>query len=353
MRIVLHAPGGDLDLDVRIERPDASVGDLARAIERHVHGGAGAPATGAPAGLVVEGLWTPADLPIDEAGLTEGASVALASLGSTEALRPPDPVGGTRLELGVVAGPLAGRRIPLAEGQSDVGRDPACHVCLPDPTVSREHCRIDVGPDGGATITNLSTSAGTLVDGTAIDGPTALTADSVVTLGALEICVRPPVTDDRPVGIDRFRDLTAAATLNLNRPPRVMVSHHQPSITAPIEPKNAGKAPFNMAMMIAPLPMALMMYVVTRQIYMVAMAAMSPMMAVGNWWESKHKSKRALRKGTREFNEALDVFDHDLAEARTRVIRDRRATLPDAAEVVRRATLPSVRLWERLSLIHI
>ncbi len=56
----------------------------------------------------------------------------------------------------------SGRRFALKPGANMVGRE-NCDVLLMDPTVSRRHARIDVGP-GGVSVTDLGSSNGTQVD---------------------------------------------------------------------------------------------------------------------------------------------------------------------------------------------
>src|SRR5262249_53242911 len=45
-----------------------------------------------------------------------------------------------------------------------IGRDPACHVVLPSPEVSRRHVRLDVYQGGVVTLTDMSAN-GTIVGG--------------------------------------------------------------------------------------------------------------------------------------------------------------------------------------------
>jgi len=57
----------------------------------------------------------------------------------------------------IVAG---GRRIPLADGENVIGRDPSSIVCLDATGVSRCHARIVIG-DGGAMLDDLGSKNGT------------------------------------------------------------------------------------------------------------------------------------------------------------------------------------------------
>ena len=83
------------------------------------------------------------------------------------------------------------RAIVLAEGESIVGRDPACAVWVDAPGVSRRHARIDVA--GGVEVVrleDLGSTNGTLVDGTPIRGVVDVTDGSVVRVGGVDLIVR-------------------------------------------------------------------------------------------------------------------------------------------------------------------
>lgn len=71
--------------------------------------------------------------------------------------------GGTRVPSGCWLDGLP-RAIPLAVGESIVGRDPDADVCIDSSRVSRRHARISVSPDG-VTIEDLDSKNGTEVRG--------------------------------------------------------------------------------------------------------------------------------------------------------------------------------------------
>jgi pSer/pThr/pTyr-binding forkhead associated (FHA) protein len=66
-------------------------------------------------------------------------------------------------DLVVSEGPDLGKRIRLAPGASRIGTAPGCRLVLADPTVSRLHCEVRLGP-GGARIIDLGSTNGTFVD---------------------------------------------------------------------------------------------------------------------------------------------------------------------------------------------
>ncbi len=65
--------------------------------------------------------------------------------------------------LHVVGGPDAGGVHLLQGGQARIGRSADADVPLDDPDVSRLHCEVAVGPEGGITVTDLGSTNGTLL----------------------------------------------------------------------------------------------------------------------------------------------------------------------------------------------
>jgi predicted component of type VI protein secretion system len=104
----------------------------------------------------------------------------------SEAERPavtPDRLG-TRLT--GVSGLYSGHTFPLVGGESHVGRDTECHVCLAnDPTVSRLHARI-VLEDTGHTLYDEGSSNGTYVNGVLVSR-CVLAPGDMVQLGSTQM----------------------------------------------------------------------------------------------------------------------------------------------------------------------
>jgi Nif-specific regulatory protein len=85
----------------------------------------------------------------------------------------------------VIAGPLKDSTVPLPDGETSLGRDPANAVALPDASVSRKHCLLRREEDGRFLIKDLDSRNGTLLNGLAIKtewlrhGDEVATGDSV------------------------------------------------------------------------------------------------------------------------------------------------------------------------------
>jgi class 3 adenylate cyclase len=85
----------------------------------------------------------------------------------------------------------------LLEERVEVGRD--CDgLIVPDSRMSRRHVALEPGPDGSVLVTDLGSSNGTLVDGTAISGPSTVPPGGLIQAGATDIEV------GRAAGADRL-----------------------------------------------------------------------------------------------------------------------------------------------------
>ena len=88
-------------------------------------------------------------------------------------------------ELQVIAG-AAPARHELAEGETVLGRDPACPFLLDSRTISRRHARVFRKGDE-VTIEDQGSAYGTLVNDSAAQGPTRLTPGDVLLIGGATI----------------------------------------------------------------------------------------------------------------------------------------------------------------------
>ena len=96
---------------------------------------------------------------------------------------------------GTKAAPICGwliageRRIPLASGESVVGRDPVCAVWLDHATVSRRHARI-VASGERVVVEDLGSKNGTRIGAAALDGSVALRDGDSVRFGQVTVTFR-------------------------------------------------------------------------------------------------------------------------------------------------------------------
>ena len=75
------------------------------------------------------------------------------------------------------------REIPLAAGEHVLGRSGDATILIDDAGVSRHHARITIGAQS-ATLLDLGSKNGTMLNGSPIEGPVELTDGAVIVLGA-------------------------------------------------------------------------------------------------------------------------------------------------------------------------
>src|SRR3954465_10380335 len=191
VHVVLRQPEGDRELDVALRNPEATLHDVLRAalVDR------------IPETVAIDGRAVPAATRVPDAGLHEGAILALAAGDG-----PPPPR--TGLELVVLTGLDAGRSVRVRAGRWTIGRDASNAIALDDETISRTHCGLEIDERGAGTVTDLGSANGTYADGVelAANETAELDEGTVIQIGAVAFEVR-TAADDRPLGLDLRRHI--------------------------------------------------------------------------------------------------------------------------------------------------
>ena len=320
-------PNADIVLDAD---SGATVGAVAEALFRNP-GSDGRPFRMPTLALGAQhGVTRPLDpnLPISEAAIGSGDLVSIEE--STAA-------GGSNTSLKIVAGPDAGRRVPLKIGLNGVGRDESCDVVLRDPMISKRHAKIVVG--GSVEIIDDNSANGIVSSGETIqrlilaDGDIFTLGDTVLTVEGIQARAAAPET--------------ASSTVAFNRSPRIDVYFVGEELEAPEppEPARAQRIPFIPAL--APLVMGGVMYLITGSKYSVIFMMLSPVMLLGNYFENRRVTKRAYKQDVEMFEQSLAAL-----VAKLRVLQDeeravRRQEHPSASEVVEAVRDLSPLMWTR------
>jgi S-DNA-T family DNA segregation ATPase FtsK/SpoIIIE len=335
VHIVLRSAAGDRDVEVSPRSPDATVDDLLRA------------ALGArrPQEVAIAGHWVAGSTPIEDSGLHEGAILDASHDGPRPPARGAPEAG---FELAVLAGLDAGRAYPLPAGRVMVGRSPDAAITLAHATVSARHCVLELGGDGHGTVTDEGSTSGTYVDGRPIAAgePVPIGPGAIIEVGAIALAIRPVRTDDRP-RLDLRRQVGPGGTVPHNRPPRHPRAPSPETIEVPREPSEPAKAHFSLASTVGPLVMAVVMIGVTGNPQYALFMLLTPIIAVGTYAESRRRNTKGGQKSQAEYETEVRTLETRVQEASEMERARLRDRCPDPAEVVRRAALPSVRLWER------
>jgi pSer/pThr/pTyr-binding forkhead associated (FHA) protein len=68
-----------------------------------------------------------------------------------------------------------------------IGRNPELGICIDDPSISRSHCQILLGPDEGLQIRDLGSMNGTYVNGERIEKIRSIVPGDVLQLGSVSL----------------------------------------------------------------------------------------------------------------------------------------------------------------------
>lgn len=87
-----------------------------------------------------------------------------------------------------LAGPIAGRRYKLGDGEYVIGRRSDCQIFVPDMRVSRQHARLWRAGDAW-TLEDLGSNNGTYINGNRLEGSTLLRHDDEILIASNKIRV--------------------------------------------------------------------------------------------------------------------------------------------------------------------
>jgi DNA segregation ATPase FtsK/SpoIIIE, S-DNA-T family len=137
------------------------------------------------------------------------------------------------------------------------------------------------------------------------------------------------------------------ATLDFNRPPRLLPPVRASEFRLPSEPRTPERQTFPLAMVILPVVLGGAMYAINQTPYSLLIMALSPAMAISNWVSSRKSRRGQHLEAVRSFAERTARIESDAYAALTSESAARRRELPDPATVLLFATGPRSRLWER------
>lgn len=251
--------------------------------------------------------------------------------------------GSSPMDLVVVAGPDAGRRVPIGRDGVVIGRSAGLGLSLGDPRLSRRHARITPG-DNGFRVQDLGSTNGVRCGDRVIHAGEEADVDprdAIVVGGSALRLVRSASTS--AATLERGDGRIAVNRSPHTRPPRAAVTVTAP--TPPVETK-AGRIPWVAAAL--PLPFAGLLAVFFGP-QMLAFALLSPLMVVGNVlgdrWGRRRDHARECERHAQELAERTAEFEGLRALER----EQRWLEAPDPAAVLDIAAGPGTRLWERRS----
>lgn len=323
-------PGEPLEIEVLAD-PGDTAADLSAAL---------APLLGGPSppALQCRGRDLDPSAPLGAGALVDGAALTVGA--------PPVPAGSgsnrarAALSLVVVGGPDAGRQVDLRPGTTRIGRSGDADLVIADPDLSRVHAVIEAGPDG-VTLHDCRSTNGSLVDDEPVPaGGRRIDTASLVTLGSTRLRLRS--TSGRPAAVTPARD----GVRLVNRSPRVRREAEPSTLTLPAPPHAPSRASLPWVAMLVPVPVGVVLAVVFSPM-MLVFTLMSPLLVAGNALVDRLSGRRRYAAQLAEHAAAVERVETAAAAAVRDEQRRRCWALPDSAEVLAIASVPSTRLWER------
>jgi S-DNA-T family DNA segregation ATPase FtsK/SpoIIIE len=227
------------------------------------------------------------------------------------------------------------RSIPLATGETIIGRLPTCGVVLSDPTVSGTHLSITVSR-GSLLVKDLASSNGTYLNDKILEAHTPTIADfgSIIEVGATRL-----VALIRQSEVDLERDGKGA--ILFNRPSRIREPVRTLVIDLPAEISER-EAQFDLLSSAAPGATSL------------AYGSFIPVIGTGiNVAMQKRRqklSKKQLEKRKEEYRQELESINQQIAsEVASQQVRWNEL-FPGPVDVMAMSAMPDRRMWERRSL---
>ncbi|MEZ0109127.1 S-DNA-T family DNA segregation ATPase FtsK/SpoIIIE [Catenulispora sp. EB89] len=332
MRFVHRDAGVERDMELRLGRRDAVVGDLSTSLGGY--GGA----------LMIDGRMAAPATPLTGSGLVMGSEVSLTVT--------PEADTGTMSDRGfvlrVVGGLDAGLSVPLMPGRYKLGRGEQADVRVDSPDLSRLHCEIDVTRDGLVRVRDLGSRNGTDLNGQRLTGPARVGPQDIVSAAGRVPFRVLPVADLGPVQyVNPAHEAGSGGTLPFNRAPRLAASADAGPVKLPQPPKRSGSQPLRITSIVAPIILAAVMVIMLKNAAFALFALFSPVMMIGTQLEDRTRGRSGFRRGKRAYAASLAEVHDELQERREDQEDRLREEYPDPAEVLYRASVPGLRLWER------
>ncbi|GAA2534260.1 FtsK/SpoIIIE domain-containing protein [Mycolicibacterium diernhoferi] len=255
-----------------------------------------------------------------ESGMRSGSTVSIAS---APAGVPRSRRGRSVAVLRVLDGPDIGREFPLAPGNSVIGRGLRSEVQLHDHGVAEVHAAVTVGES--IEIANLAGPTGVLIGGQPVQRAVVGSSD-VVQLAGTSVAILHTV---RPGAVQ-----ADSVAIEFNRSPRVVARSEKTVFAAPKPPQPLQPAHFPIVSMLLPLVLGLVMFAVTRSLLSVVFIALSPLLMLGMYFDSKYQAKKKYESDVQRFAEAQRQLAADLTAAQQVERAVRRTETPALAEVV-------------------
>ena len=299
-----------------------------------------------------------ATLYVDSRPLAPSDTVANSAVRMGSLVGLDGPVNGVRdeiaglVEVRVVGGPLVGEVFRLGVGSGDLGSARTSWVGLSDPTVPSAVAVLDVDGSARCWIEPLPSSAEGAVaelrlevtagENTFVEGRTEWEPGRRLTIGDSVLEVLPYARPDAALAPSADGE-----GLDYNRPPRILPPRRETRFRLPNPPREPQRGSLPILMAVIPVVGAVGLVLITHNTSLLALAVLSPISVIANYFNSRRTGKRSYAQLLREYKQRRARVEVDAAEAVDLELRERRTWCPDPAAIAVMATGPRRRLWER------
>ena len=326
----------------------ATVGEVARAL---VRAGAGDPrllpyATHRQAPFTLRAefpdkptLILDAGDPIGASGLQSGSSVEpVLEAAAGDGRRSRTPIA----QLTVLDGPQKDVSFLAVQGENLVGRERGNRVELHDRSISRRHAVLALR-DGDVVLEDLGSANGIArITASNVREPAQiirLSGTSIVEIGAVRVRI--------DIGPPTQPDPTLASSISHLQSPHVDPVFTPDPTTLPSPPDTPEPTRFPLIAMVAPLMMGGVLYLTTQSVMSLIFVALSPLIMIGSWVDTRLTRRKTTRTKQREFVAGMDLARTELAENRDVELAARNAETPHPEDLLRYPTEQALRLWTR------
>lgn len=237
--------------------------------------------------------------------------------------------------LRITAGPGTGRTFDLHKGPNVIGRQADCEVSLEDLMVSRKHARVIVGDQ--IEIVDMNSANGVQIADELVDHATLGPRDKVL-IGDTEIVVEQTSPPSWSAG---------QVNTEFNRSPLVRQLYQGRTFAAPKPPGKRPPAKLPWVAMVAPLLMGAVLYWMTHNLLSIIFVALSPVMAIGTYFDRRWTDGKSKKDEKKRFEEDLASLTTELAEAAEKEKAARCAEVPALAAVIESGFTLNPDLWHR------
>jgi S-DNA-T family DNA segregation ATPase FtsK/SpoIIIE len=246
--------------------------------------------------------------------------------------RPPRAVA----TLTVLSGPERGKVLPVAPGESRIGRDRAyADLVLADPTISRVHALLRVSD--AIEVADAGSTNGIEIDGRVIDGTLRIEPGQSFTIGDTELVV------------GRVDEASAHASLSVpfNPTPRIYEPFGPVALEYPAPPTKPARPPIPWMSAFIPLIVGIGLALATRSLLFLAFMAMSPLLIFAATFENRREQAKQHAEAMEDHEEAIAELVAQHTELQQDEVRRRHEGSPAMTELAGWAPRRDLRLWER------